>query len=237
MIRWARTLVPTALLVVAAAAVFTAPAFAADEWLWNGAAIAAPLAVETTFELLLIDDNALVKADLLCGGLFVGTVGPGGADAVSTLLNSKSEAESALDLASKSFLSLKCELMEKGACEEANGTAITVFPLGLTPGWASEILLPIATLFVDDIKEGTGGMLPGFEVTCKTALLGVETDTCRGLIGEVLTNEGVGVKGVFEENEPETNPAGNCSIGGEKEGLVVGETLTVVKEVGTLSVS
>src|SRR5580693_1268764 len=188
-------------------------AFAATEWQIAGKAIATATESETTGELLLEDMNSLLKVDVLCKGIFDGTVGPGAADTITKILSSAGVEEKAENLEKVIVNSINCELMEKGACEEANGSLINVFPVHLP--WATELLLPSGELVVDDIKEGTGKGAPGYEITCKSSLLGTVTDTCTGIAGSNMTNGATDVIGKFEEDAT-NNPPGNCSIGGEK---------------------
>jgi len=218
--------------VFAFAAFSSTSAFAATEWQLNAKAITTPTTSTTTGKLLLEDMNSIIKVDIECSGTFDGTVGPGAADEITKVLNSAGAEETGKNLAGTTVPSINCEIVSKGSCEEANKSKIVVFPIHLP--WKSELLLPSGETRVDDLKEGTGGE-PGYEITCKAVLLGTVTDVCTGKPGSVMTNETGGVNGVFEEAET-FNPAGNCSIGGEKEGLVVGTGL-VTSTAGTLTVS
>lgn len=86
--------VSLALVAVFALSALTASsAFAVTllaEWLLNGGVIATPDLVEIPGELTLINLNAAglgIKAELLCSGILVGTVGPSSADLITELLN------------------------------------------------------------------------------------------------------------------------------------------------------
>jgi hypothetical protein len=75
-----------ALVVLCAFSGFiAASAFATAEWLANGNPIAAPSNTETGGELAFFNEER--KAGFLCSGVFGGTVGAGGADSITDVLN------------------------------------------------------------------------------------------------------------------------------------------------------
>src|SRR6202046_352914 len=103
-----------ALLAVFALAAVTAGSASAEttllaEWLFNAAAVTSLLPVETSGELklstLVLGINAV---ELLCSGIFDGSVGPSGEDEVTALLNLAKEEISKTPLTG---LSLDCEVL------------------------------------------------------------------------------------------------------------------------------
>lgn len=130
-----------------------------------------------------------------------------------------------VDLEGKNPLS--CTITTKGACEEANGSLISVTPVDLP--WTTSVALS-GTAFTDAITKE-----PGYLIECKA--LGIKVDdTCKGNTSTELVNVATGVEGIFSESETIT-PAANCTIGGEKAGLAVGSGITTHLTGGTLSVS
>jgi hypothetical protein len=221
--------------VFAVLAVMAASAFAASEWLVNGESAKAGTETTTTGELLLEDANSLLKVDILCSGIFDGTIS-GTADTVTAVLTLSGTSETAENLAKEKVTSIDCTVSNAGACSSPKtGELINVFPIHLP--WTSAVELPSTELWVDTLTKGTGGE-PGYEITCTSSLLGTVTDVCTGKPSANLKNETGGVEGLFEEAEA-TNKPGNCSIGGEKEALVVSVAAGLVALVGsgTLTVS
>jgi hypothetical protein len=174
------------------------------EWLVEGKPVTASTATVNEGELLLEDMST--ATDVLCSGKFVGTIGANGVDSI-TLVE---------DLEAKDNL-LNCIITAKGACEEANGSLILVTPVNLP--WATKLILMENGEFLDEIfSSGVGN--PGYLIECKA--LGIKVDdTCTGITQTQEKNVTGGVEGIFNESEAIT-PAGNCTIGGEKAGLVVG---------------
>lgn len=209
--------------VLAFAAISVATASAETTLLadWAVAGKIVTTSTATTNEGSLLLEDMGTGTDVTCSGKFAGTIGANGADSI-TLVE---------DLEAKDN-SLNCVLTAKGACEEANGSLITVTPVNLP--WATLLILKENGEFADKISSSGAGA-PGYLVECKA--LGIKVDdTCTGATQTVETNVTGGVKGLFSENETLT-PAGNCTIGGSKEGLVVGEgvstspaSLTVTSE-------
>jgi hypothetical protein len=216
--------------VFAFSVIAAASALAASEWLLEGAAITTADPVETTGELLLADTGT--GTEITCSGKFDGTVGPGAADKIEKVLSLGGVEEKFENLAKVLVPAVNCSVEKAGLCSVAVGALIVVIPLHLP--WTTELLLPEATLWVDDITTGTGGE-PGYEVSCNT-FIGVQTDVCEGKPGADEKNITGGVEGIFEENET-TNPKGNCSIGGAKTALTVGKGITTPNNGGTLTVS
>ena len=174
------------------------------EWLAGGTQVSENTAATNEGELLLEDMGT--GTDVSCSGKFVGTIGLSGVDSI-TLVE---------DLEGKDN-SLNCVITAKGACEEANGSLITVVPVNLP--WATLLYLMADGTFLDEISSSGAGA-PGYLVECKA--LGIKVDdTCSGATQTVETNVTGAVEGAFSENET-TTPPGNCTIGGSKQGLVVG---------------
>ena len=217
--------------VFAFSAVAASSAFAEDtQWLWEGAKIAAELAVDTEGELLLEDSGASVKIDILCNGLFGGVVG-GLLGVADPLLDEVNDIE---DLHMNLDSQLDCEAETSCAEKLANVTAVNL-------PWKTELLLEThngVSEFMDDFTSdnGVAGVKPGYTVDCIVLGVLVE-DTCTGEPKALLENVTGGVLGTFDENA-EINPPGECTLSsGLKEGLVIGTGLTVHTGGGTLAVS
>jgi hypothetical protein len=113
----------------------------------------------------------------------------------------------------------------KGVC-----SSVTVAVRGLP--WKTEVVLSGSTYVELILSEA--GKVPGYTVDC-TTILGLIEDVCTGEMGMILTNVSGGVNAEFSENET-INPPLNCSLGGEKSGLVLGSSL-ITSSSGTLTVS
>jgi hypothetical protein len=218
--------------VCALSAIAASAAFAESEWLFNNAAVTNALPVETSGEVLISDDGT--GTQILCDGIFVGTV-TGKTDQITKVTNLSLVEEETTNLAGAKVKAINCTVEASGLCSVAVGSLIFVIPVNLP--WKTEILLDEGT-FVDDIVNSGAGE-PGYEVSCNT-VLGIQTDVCTGKPGAVLTNGVSDVLGSFLEEEL-TNPAGNCSIGGTGQALIVSEGESALTEdtetAGTLSVS
>lgn len=226
----------TCIAMLAFCALAASPAMAEGEWLVNGEPTSIALSAETSLEFNLSDDGT--GTTVLCSGIFVGTVGPGKGGEITGLTNLSLVQETTTNLAGVTVPALRCTLVTKGACTEANGSPIWTIIKNL-PAIIEVALVVVngVVLLVKFIKLHFGGNPPGYDLSCKT-LLGTVTDTCTFEPGEVLAN-GVGdVTGEFREEEI-TNPPGSCSVGGTGTALIVsdGAGLTELTEGGTLSVS
>lgn len=190
-------------------AVAAGSAFAAHEWLVGGASLASPVKIHSEASLELEDAKATLGAvRVSCAGHDAGTVGPNALDLVESitleLLGTKTK--------------IGCTFIKNGACN--SGVEPTAEAVNLP--WHTELYLE-GTEVRDMITEnGTGGThLPGWAVTCKTAL-GNITDTCTVALGSTGVEQmAEGVLAKFEKKSPKAN----CSNGGTGAGLVEGNDL------------
>jgi hypothetical protein len=203
------------------------------QWLANGKAITSALASETTGSITLGSTNGLkikIEAVVLCSGKFDGTVGPGGEDEITKVLNlSGVEVTLAKPLT-------ECENVK--TC-----TSSEVSPVNLP--WLTRLELSgteAAPEFLDIIEQGAGGAEPGWEVVCKTSL-GTVTETCTApTTDSVLTNDTgeSDVLGVFPTGSGRNTA--NCSVGGAGTGFLESSStdeagLSVLTSGEALSVS
>jgi hypothetical protein len=118
------------------------------------------------------------------------------------------------------------------SCKTLAGTCGTPLAVALNTPWTTEIVL-VGAEFRDLITGGTGGE-PGYEVTC----FGIFHDSCVGKTSTGLENMSTetpaDVLSIFTATLSE---AGNCTLGGAGEGLVVGEVLVQALEGLALAVS
>jgi len=222
----------TAMFASVASAATTLPA----EWLFNSAAITSELLVNTSGELLL--EESQIGADVLCIGLFEGTVGPGDKDLV-TLIEDL-EGKDVQQGSSGTNAWLNCFIHEtKGDCEEALETLVQVFPLNLP--WTTLVELIInekhEEVFVDLFVEGTPSTKkPGYLVEC--SILGIKGDaTCEGESGALLENGTSDVTSNFVSDKIVTNRAKCTNPLGGGEGLLESSNGLTESAEGTLSVS
>jgi hypothetical protein len=208
-------------------AVVTTGASAASEWLLEGAAITTADPVESIGELLIADTGT--GTEITCSAKFDGTAGPGSAGKIEKILSLTGVEEKFENLARVLVPAINCSVEKAGLCSLSVGALIVLIPIHLP--WTTELLLPEATLWVNDI---TGGE-PAYEVSCNT-IIGTQTDVCRFKPASDQKNIMGGVEGIFEESES-TNPKGSCSVGGEKTNLIVGKFITTPNAGGTLTVS
>jgi hypothetical protein len=218
-------------MLVYLAAIAASSAFAAEElpaeYLWEALPIAegAELPFDTVnvgTTLLLFEDMKATggAVDVLCSGLFGGVI-MGPKDALITEVVSLTGSSNVI-----------CVIDTKGACE---GTEALTEAVHLP--WLVEPLLVGATFvvdFVENTETKTG--LPGFAFTCKT-LLGNVTDTCTGATGAIATNVATGIEGEFSETNEEITKPSNCTLSGEKQGLLFGPSITTDTTGGVLSIS
>jgi hypothetical protein len=176
------------------------------QWLAEGKALAVALASETKGELLLESTNGGglgVKVDVLCSGVFDGTVGPGAEDQILELLT----LEKVLTTLEKPLLN--CVVGQN--CTEPEISAANL-------PWLTRLELmgtEAEPLFLDVIENGGPGN-PGWEVTC--LILGVTvTEVCTTeKVGADLTNDAT-EKDVLATFEGEL---ANCTLGGKESALL-----------------
>lgn len=162
-----------ALFAVSALAASTASAevtFLLAEWLLEGAPITTADPVETEGELNLVNLNAGgfgITAELLCSGIFDGTVGPGSVDTTTELLE-------------LGTLTLITPTHTLSCANTKNCEGALVVPVGLP--WKTEIELMEdngVTFFADLLFNA------GYEATC--TILGVKVkESCKA---EVVSTE------------------------------------------------
>ena len=221
---------------LAVSAVAVASAFAVEPvWLLNGAVLTGAVKVDLANiagTKLLIEDMK-TGTDLLCSGLFEGTINSNGKDEITLVEDLEAKDVTKANEGNAETGWVDCEISAKGLCEEANGALTKVFPLGLP--WKTQLLLIVVggkEIIVDDLQGTTLGYL----VECLSFGVKVD-DACTGeTSGEVLNVVG-GVESIFNEANLEITPAVNCTIGGAKEGLQSGAGLVTPTAGGTVTVS
>jgi hypothetical protein len=213
-----------ALVAVSALTVSSASAatFLAAEWLLNGAVISSAINTEAPGEIDLINTNGGgfgIKTQILCSGIFDGTVGPKGADTVTKVLSLTGEEITETN-------TLNCANSE--GCEGALVNAVNL-------PWKTEL-----ELIGSDTGEPFVDLLinAGYKVSC--TVLGVKiTEECVAAETAVeQTAVSGGVKGVFSEAFRELAGAkkGNCGAHTEV-ASTTGEGVTKPTAGGTLTVS
>ena len=212
-------------VVFALSAVAAASAFAESEFLFEGNAITAPLAVDATGELELSATLLGITAKVDCSGLFEGTV-EGKLALVTDAydLSVHQTIAGTLEEGDTNKTPISCTALQ--GCNTGELASVWVDNLNLELGttWDLNILLDAGAEFLIDFPETAG-----FEVECKTAFGTVEV-LCGGVVTGLLTNETGGVLVTFSGAEELT-----CTKGATK-GKVKGEGLIEHVE-GTLSVS
>jgi hypothetical protein len=198
-------------LVVALAmsALVSASAFAAHEWLLNGAAITTAVKIKSKSVggLLLEDLKATGGAvAILCEGEDKGTVGPGAKDEVTSITANN------------------CSFEKNGQCEA--GQSVTANALHLP--WKTTLELVSGEL--RDVVMGTGGE-PGWNVECTVLKFFKVQDECTGLTSTGIHNDSTGVLAIFDSK----TPLASCTNGGANAGMVKGTDLNENPTGGTIS--
>jgi hypothetical protein len=218
-----------AVFAVAAMTVASAsatPVFLLAEFLVNGAAIPTGTTKATDSEgtEILVEETILgIKIDVLCSGIFDGTVGPNGVDEITLLL---SLAGIEVTLANM----LECT--NSSNCPEPLVSAVDL-PYPTLAELMEEEGVTNPT-FVD-LFTGTGGA-PGYEVNCMGSSA---SDTCTGNVAIELKNEGSNIDGLFNDafNLLAGDQLANCVTAGEHAGVVEGLGTVLLTEGGTLAIS
>jgi len=211
----------TAFAVFALSAFMASSAFAANpEWLIDGAAVAAGTSTESKGDLVFTDLGAPGQPAWLCEMIFDGTIGPGGVDETTEILNLAGVKVTSI-LGSGTVL--LCPPVKTCAGE------IEVYPLGLP--WKTQLELSGANVI--DLMSAT---TIGYEVAC--TVLGIKvTDECT------QTELSGTVENMLEETPADVlqNFAaigeGDCTVGGVKEYDVEGFLLITALEGLSLTVS
>ncbi len=192
--------------VFAFLAISATSAFAAAEWLVEGAALSAAMPAETEGSLKLLTFNKGVEENsITCGGIFDGTIGPGAEDSIAKLLNASME-EISLTIPRALLCSVTVDKTSALNCKA--GENAEVYPANMP--WST--LLELMTTNVLDLisKE------PGYEVKCKTltGLTGESTCTAKAGTSTFNSNENTAVLGVFTRE----SELGTCTVTGFEAG-------------------
>jgi hypothetical protein len=187
--------------VCAASALASASAFAAPEWLLNGAAISEPTAVssKSVGKLLLADLG--VGTVILCEGTDKGTVGPGSMDLV------------------KEISATSCTFDAAGSCDSSK--PVTAKAVNLP--WLTTLYLE-GTEIRDDITSEISGKLPGWVVECTVAGIFKIQDECTGLATTGMDNV-AGIMGGVDALFDALTPEAACTKSSGKQGMVRGTVL------------
>jgi len=235
----------TLLAIQALCAIAVTSAFAADEWLANGAVITVQLSAETPMELTLI---ALEKAggasleEILCSVVFDGTVGPGAAGLVEDLLSLSGETIGELGMTNEKFLD--CEVVnDSGSLSSCKKNTLVELwldnlNLELELTWTTQIeLMGAAPLFLDHFFGAGVGKEVGYEFKCELISGIVIEELCEGLRSASLENIVEGVLTVFNWENPIETEAATCSLLGVGTGALKGSGVTKLTNGEALSVS
>jgi hypothetical protein len=210
-----------ATLAFGAIAVASASALS-SVWLVNASTIASKVLVlsEAT---LLFEDMGLVPAGFTCALVAnEGWVGPGSEDEVTSVTFNVGSC----------FLDPKSENLKEEAVSNSCTSIDSVSVIGLP--WKTLVVLS-GTVFLDQI---TGTANPGYLVECVTSL-GLVDDACTTQKGTTIleNNSSNGVTAIFPKKPEAESEFANCSVGGNLQGLVVGESLTFTESGLPLTVS
>jgi hypothetical protein len=208
------------LAVFAFGAITASAALAAPEWLVSEAAVAENLPAETEGELALVklvsstNSNHLVTVK--CGGILVGSIGPGGKDEITAVLTLGQVAVGKETGTTLEGTALECTVTqsEGGLTDCVLNSVALVWPANLP--WTSQLELMEATGTVLDVltKE------PGYDVECKTVSGLTGSELCAGTASAFVSNSAGTPMGVLGEADP-TEEA-NCTMTGEKTGSLEG---------------
>ncbi|MGA8362905.1 MAG: hypothetical protein WB709_00115 [Solirubrobacteraceae bacterium] len=194
--------------VVMMSAVAASGAFAAHQWLINGAAIAAATKVHS-LGLLLLEDSG-TGTQLHCHGSAAGTVGPGAADLTQSIT---------VELLGTND-KIPCTFDKAGLCK--SNAAVTALAVNLP--WKTEIVL-VGTEIRDLLLSGGAGA-PGWKVNCTNILGGGSEDICTEEAGKMATTALANVTaGVLATFDAKTVNA-SCTLGGKETGVVRGPVTT-----------
>jgi hypothetical protein len=182
-----------ALFALCMFSVIVATASFAGEWLVEGAAIALSLTSETEGLFLIktyegpASPNVLVE--VLCGGIFDGTVGPGAADLVTELLDLSMNS---INLIPLNELALLCSALEDLSLTDCEFTVEGVLVWAVNLPWTSgiELMSAVGETWLDVIAKNAGYY-----------------EECKTLIGVVVANECTGGNITLDmSNNPEKMP-------------------------------
>jgi hypothetical protein len=205
--------------IFAFGAIASSSAFAVSKLLINNEEIKTLLLAEVAGELLLEDMNSFGKPDILCMGIFDVNIEPGG---VLGSIESVLELNGVLVAGPKGSDSVSCE------AHSTCSNPVTVEAVNLP--WKTEISLSGATYVILILGS------PGYSTDCNS-FIGLLEDTCTGETGAIATNGVNGVVGEYSETNESVTVPGNCTLGGEKQGLLAGSGELIDSEGGVLSLS
>lgn len=203
--------------ILAVGAYMTSSAFAVSELLANGATISGDLPISITGTLLLEDEGAPGKPDIVCQGIFDGLFESGTLGFINEVLMSNGEL---LEATIKDLTATVSG--DDIECTSANGTCSgTVLVVALHLPWHLELeLLADGSWMLDFLEEA--GKEPAYALDCST-IFGLVEDVCDGLVYATLDQNGVGdVLALFAVTKE-----GNCTLGGTASGALSGEGLIV----------
>jgi hypothetical protein len=200
-------------VLFALCAVIASSAFAVEPlWLIDGNAVLNAERSESESEILVIiyakpEELTKVLTELLCSGIFVGTVGPKGEDEVIQVLTL---AESVIgeDGASLVGEPLLCDVTDGGSlesCEAGVGKA-EVWPANLP--WHTQLEL-VGTELIDKFPANAG-----YEMRCKTLIGIIVENLCTDEPLVLVSNDPGGSVLTFLDPVAD-NKLGNCSLTGE----------------------
>lgn len=238
----------TGLSLIAAAAVCAvsaASALAADEWLANGAPIAAALVVEIPMELTLISltsAGGTILEEIACSVIFDGKVGPVAAGVIEDMTNLTNEFIGELGMLNERFLD--CEVIKDNeslsACVIHSLVEVWLDALNLELGltWTTQIeLMGAEPLFLNHIFGGGVEKEPGYVLKCKLNGGNTIEELCESLRSAALENVVGGVKMTFNWENPIDTEIANCSLLGANTGALKGSGVIKLTNGETLSVS
>jgi hypothetical protein len=178
--------------VVAFSVMMAASAFAATlQWLANGKPIATPQSASTIITLEIGNETAIAgfKLKALCVGTLDGTVGPGGEDMITEVL----ERGNKIELGDK----------EMNCINDDSCPSPLVSPIHLPWLTHLELMGTEAAPLVLDVYENGGKGEPGWELMCEEPLIGLIEETC----------ESVAATGKLMTADLENDPAENDVLG------------------------
>jgi hypothetical protein len=214
--------------VFAFSAVAAASAFAASEWEVGGVKVTEALPAETEGLLSLIKlvspENSAILVEVLCEGIFDGTVGPGSKDTINKVLNLAME-----EIGQLGGLALECKVEAGGMSGlldcKLGGTAL-LWAENLPWNTELELMEPSGAI-LDRLGFPAGAGVPAYEVECITTSGIVGSELCEGATSAEVKNDTGTPMGVFGEfSEAVGSEEASCSVTGAKTGLNVGSGTT-----------
>jgi len=217
-----------------AVSAFAALEFEPAQWLKNGAPITTTESTNTEGELLFL--NLLNGAEILCSGLFVGTVGANGVDEITEVF-ALGATSPTIELDKEGENGIKCEALK--TCEKPSPEDTEIWPVNLPFKTQLDLDKQEPTLFFDlaiGNGLGAGKELPAYLILCLVFLVNVEElcEAVAGTFGEV-SNAMTDVEPLGSLT-PESTCNGNAEDG-EIENNAENVALISLLNGGTLAVS